>query len=74
MRKQVGLLDRIVRMWDPDLRVFHVGRHNLEIEIEDIYFVTGLSKRGAPVAMSGQRSDIEHTMDHYIRLFCAPGT
>lgn len=25
MRKQVGLLDRIVRMWDPDLRVFQVG-------------------------------------------------
>ena len=53
MRKQVGLLDRIVHMWDPDLRVFQVGNHVLEIEIEDIYFVTGLSKRGAPVAMSG---------------------
>ena len=24
MRKQVGLLERIVLMWDPDLRVFHV--------------------------------------------------
>ena len=74
MRKQVGLLERIVHMWDPDLRVFHVGGQDLEIEIEDIYFVTGLSKWGAPVAMSGQRSDVEHTMDHYIRLFCAPGT
>jgi hypothetical protein len=74
MRKQTGLLERIVHMWDPDLRVFHVGGQDLEIEIEDIYFVTGLSKRGAPVAMSGQRSDVEHTMDHYIRLFCAAGT
>ena len=26
------------------------------------------------MAISGQRSDIEHTMDHYIRLFCAPST
>ena len=53
MQKQVGLLERIVRMWDPDLRVFHVGGQDLEIKIEDIYFFTGLSKRGAPVAMTG---------------------
>ena len=74
MRKQVGLLERIVHMWDPDLRVFQVGNQVLEIEIEDIYFFTGLSKQGAPVAIRGQRSDVEHTMDHYIHQFCAPST
>ena len=63
MRKQVGLLERIVHMWEPDLQVFHVGGQDLELELEDIYFVTRLSKRGAPVAMSGQRSDIDHMMD-----------
>lgn len=68
------MLERIVHMWDPDLRVFHVGGQDLELELEDIYFVTGLSKRGALVAMSGQRLDVEHTMDYYIHLFCAPGT
>jgi len=50
-----------------------VGNHVLEIDVEDIYFVTGLSKRGALVVMSGQRSDVEHTMDHYICQFCVPG-
>lgn len=55
MRKQVGLMDRLVHMWDPDLKVFQVGNHVLEIEIEEIYFITGVSKRGALVLMSGQR-------------------
>lgn len=41
MPKQVGLLDRLVHMWDPDLQVFQVGNHVLEIDVEDIYFVTG---------------------------------
>jgi len=74
MRKQTGLLERLVHMWDPDLRVFHVGARDLEIEIEDIYFTTGLSKRGAPVVMGGQRPDVELTMDHFISTFCVPGT
>ena len=74
MRKQVGLLDRLVHMWDPDLQVFQVGSHILEIEIEDIYFITRLSKRAAQVVMSGQRSDVEHTMDYYIRHHCVAGT
>ena len=74
MRKQVGLLDRLVHMWDLDLQVFQVGSHIREIEIEDIYFITGLSKWGAPVVMSGQRSDVEHTMDYYIRQHCVART
>lgn len=53
MRKQVGLLDRLVHMWDPYLQVFQVGNHILEIEVEDIYFITGISKRGASMVMSG---------------------
>ena len=74
MRKEVGLLDRLVHMWDLDSQVFQVGNHVLEIEIEDIYFITGLSKRGAPVVMSGQRRDVEHTMDHYICQHCVART
>jgi len=70
MRKQVGFLDRLVHMWDLDLQVFQVGNHVLEIEIEDIYFITRLSKWGTPVVMSGQRSDVEHTIDHYILQHC----
>ena len=70
----MGLLHRLVHMWEPELQVFQVGNHVLEIEIEDIYFITGLPKQGAPVIMSGQRSDVEHTMDHYIHQHCVAGT
>lgn len=74
MRKQVGLLDKLIHTWNPDLQVFRIGNHILEIEVEDIYFITGLSKRGALVVMSGQRSDVEHTMDYYIHRHCVAGT
>jgi hypothetical protein len=42
MRAQVRLLEHLVQMWDPDQQVFHVGMHTLTIDIEDIYFLTGL--------------------------------
>lgn len=73
MRRYNALMDRLVHMWDPNLQVFQVGVHTLEIDIEDIYFITGLSKRGAPVVMSGQRSDVEETMDGYICRHYVPG-
>jgi hypothetical protein len=44
MRAQVRLLEYLVRMWDPDQQVFHVGAHTLSIDIEDIYFLMGLSR------------------------------
>ena len=44
MRAQVHLLEHLVQMWDPDQQVFNVGAHTLTIDIEDIYFLTGLSR------------------------------
>ena len=35
--------------WDPDLESFHIDGMSLSIEIEDIYFITGLSRRGEVV-------------------------
>ena len=32
-----------------------IGYHHLEIELEDIYFLTGLSKRGEPISLFGAR-------------------
>jgi hypothetical protein len=43
MRAQVRLLEYLARMWDLDPQVFHVGVHSLSLDIEDIYFLTGLS-------------------------------
>jgi hypothetical protein len=44
MRAQVPLLEYLVKMWDPDEQVFKVGVHDISIDIEDIYFLTGLSR------------------------------
>jgi hypothetical protein len=43
MRAQVQLLEHLVQMWDLDQQVFNVGADTLMIDIEDIYFLTGLS-------------------------------
>jgi hypothetical protein len=44
MRAQVPLLEHLVKMWDPNDQVFKVGAHDLALEIEDIYFLTRLSR------------------------------
>ena len=44
MRKHVALLEMIVGMWDVNDEAFHVGPHILKLELEDIYFLTRLSK------------------------------
>ena len=36
------LLEYILRMWNPEQQYFEVGAHVLTIEVEDIYFLTGL--------------------------------
>jgi hypothetical protein len=72
MRAQLRLLEYLVHMWDVDQQVFHVGAHILEIDIEDIYFLTGLSRRGARVTLTGSRGGGE-PMSHYISEHCVPG-
>ena len=53
MKAHVQLLEYIINMWDPDQENFVVGVHIFPIEIEDIYFLTGLSMRGSPVVLIG---------------------
>jgi len=55
MRAQVGLLEYLVLMWDPDQQLFHVGVHTFSLDIEDIYFLTGLSRRGYHTSLTGSR-------------------
>jgi hypothetical protein len=53
-------------MWDSEQQVFHVGVHVLSLDIEDIYFLTGLSRRGARVTLTGGRGG-GFPMSEYIR-------
>ena len=36
----------LVDYWDPDSESFRLDGMSLTIEVEDIYFITGLSRRG----------------------------
>ena len=49
------LLEHILRMWNPEQQYFEVGAHVLKIEVEDIYFLTCLSRQGAPISFTGSR-------------------
>jgi hypothetical protein len=73
MRKQTALLNLIVGMWNVDDQAFHVGPHVLRLELEDIYFLTGLSKRGAPLILSSPRPS-EYSTEDYVDTFCREGT
>jgi hypothetical protein len=50
-----------------------VGAHIIAIDIEDIYFLIGLSCQGDQVTLIGSRGGGE-PMSHYISAHCVPST
>ena len=54
LRAQPLLLHRMVAMWDVDSQHFVVGDYILEMDVDDIYFLIGLSHQGEPVYFGGQ--------------------
>jgi hypothetical protein len=71
MRAQLRLLEYLVHMWDVDKQVFHVGVHTLTLDIEDIYFFTGLSRCGSHATLTrGRGGGIP--MSEYVRQHCVP--
>ena len=46
MRSNVHLLEFMVNYWDHDMEMFNLQGETLELTVEDIYFITGLSQRG----------------------------
>jgi hypothetical protein len=71
MRAQVRLLEYLVHMWDVDQQVFHVGVHTLSLDIEDVYFLTGLSRCGYHASLTGSRGG-GLPMSEYCRQYCVP--
>ena len=53
MRLNVRLLDFLINYWDHDLGALDIQGEILEITLEDIYFISGLSRRGAPINLEG---------------------
>ena len=54
MKSNVRLLEMLVNYWEPDQDCFIIDQMPLRIEVEDIYFITGLSRRGDPVDLHGK--------------------
>ena len=66
MRQQTEILQFLVRSWDPIDQTFHIRDKVVSITIDDIYFLTGMSRRGAPISLLGFARGGESVRD-YIR-------
>ena len=75
MRANVLLLEVMVNYWDHDLGMFNLQGETLELTVEDIYFITGLSQWGAPVNMEGNgRGGDPLSVQIYVDIFRTLGT
>lgn len=59
--------------WESDQEVFVVGGQTLRLEVGDIYFLTGFSRRGEELSMKA-RNIGTFTIDEYIDLYCTSST
>ena len=55
LRAQPELLQYLVSIWDENEEVFKLRDQVLELEVSDVYFITGLSRRGPVPIMTGSR-------------------
>ena len=53
MRVNVCLLEHMISYWDHDLSSFDIQRDILEVTVEDMYFITRLSRKGILVNIEG---------------------
>jgi hypothetical protein len=54
MRAQVRLLQFLIDYWDLDSERFNIDGQPLRIEVEDIYFLMGLLRRGEVVNLKSK--------------------
>ena len=75
MRAKPRLLQMLVDYWDLDSESFQIDGMSLTIEVEDTYFITGLSQWGEVVNLrsrGGPGGGL--TIDEYIAMYCYPKT
>ena len=73
MRQQIKLLQYLLDAWDPTNQVFQIKGKSIPLTVMDIYFLTGLSRRGAPLSLSGSTHGAESVRD-YIHRYCREGS
>ena len=75
IRANVHLLEMLIGYWDHGLGLFDLHGETLEIMVEDMYFITGLSCRGMPVNLKGTgKGDDPMSVQDYINTYYPPGT
>jgi hypothetical protein len=62
----------MIGLWNTAEQGFQIGTQLLTIELEDVYFLTALSKRGAPIFLSGQR-ELPVPIEEYLANHCIQG-
>jgi hypothetical protein len=74
MRSQVRFLEMIVGYWDPESESFNINGKPLRIEVEDIYFLTGLWSQGEVVNPKSWGAGSGMKIEEYINSHCVAGT
>ena len=63
-------METLVDYWDHELELFNHHGEALELTIDDIYFITGLSCRGIPINLEGTgRGGDPMSMQDYIDTY-----
>lgn len=75
MRLETPLLQLLIRYWDLDRSQFIIDDEPISFEMEGIYFLTGLSRRGRELSIhGGGRGDVSLMIQEYINTYCEAGT
>ena len=69
LRAQPELLQYLISIWDENEQVFKLRDQVLELEVSDVYFITGLSRRGLVPILIGSRSSGEK-MEQVMARMC----
>jgi hypothetical protein len=73
MRAQPRLLNHLIEYWHPDAEAFMLEGQSLTPTMEDIYFLTDLSRRGEPVNLRTFPPG-PYNIEDYIGMYCEAGT
>lgn len=71
IRVQLELLEYLVNTWDILIQCFRLGAHILSIQVEEIFFLTYLSRNGPPISLFFTRMGNDIIKD-YIVANCRP--
>ena len=74
LRAKPRLLQLLVYYWDWESETFQIDGMSLSNEVEDIYFITGLSQRGEMVNLWYRGPGGGLTIDEYIDVYYFPET